>query len=109
MSLDPGAGCSYEKPDINHLRQRIAPEWVYLFPKGRITARDGREFALADAAIVICEFEAGKVDLSTDYEHQADKPEARPTGPGPAQIRSRGSNGRIADRPEQAHRGHARW
>jgi phage I-like protein len=61
-----------------------APDWVHLFPAGRMTGRDGREFDLADPQAVIDAFEAGAVDLPVDYEHQSDRqPDAR-SGPVPA-------------------------
>ena len=42
-------------------------------------ARDGRRWKLSDPERLIAAFEADKVDIAIDYEHQADKP----TGPGP--------------------------
>ena len=56
-----------------------APEWVHLFPAGRMTARDGRRFDLADPAALVQHFQAGGVDLPVDYAHQNDKPDARRT------------------------------
>lgn len=61
-----------------------APEWVRLFPNGHMVARDGRQFDLADPAAVIAAFENNGADLPIDYEHQADKPEAKLKGPIPA-------------------------
>lgn len=60
------------------------PEWVHLFPPGRIAGRDGRAFELADPGGVILAFEAAGLDLPVDYEHQNDKPEAKLKGPVPA-------------------------
>jgi phage I-like protein len=61
-----------------------APEWVHLLPAGRMTARDGRKFELADPAALVLQFQASGVDLPVDYEHQNEKPEARLNGPVPA-------------------------
>ena len=61
-----------------------APEWVHLFPAGRMTGRDGRQFDLADPAALIRDFEGRGVDLPIDYEHQNDRPEAKLIGPVPA-------------------------
>ncbi len=60
-----------------------APQWVQLFPAGRMTGRDGRVFDLADPAAVILDFEGRGVDLPVDYEHQLDDGKPR-TGPVPA-------------------------
>jgi hypothetical protein len=81
-----------------------APDWVHLFPAGRMTGRvcrallcnsretgdcrqsprGGREFDLADPQAVIAAFEAGAADLPVDHEHQSDRqPDAR-SGPVPA-------------------------
>lgn len=61
-----------------------APEWVQLFPEGRMTGRDGREFDLADPAALVLAFQSAGVDLPIDYEHQNDRPEAKLNGPVPA-------------------------
>lgn len=61
-----------------------APEWVHLFPDGKMTGRDGRSFELADPQGLVLAFQSGGVDLPIDYEHQNDKPEARLSGPVPA-------------------------
>lgn len=61
-----------------------APEWVHLFPAGRMIGRDGRQFDLADPSAVIRDFRQRGVDLPIDYEHQNDRPEARLHGPVPA-------------------------
>ena len=61
-----------------------APAWVHLLPSGATTARDGRRFILAEPEAVIAAFEAGRIDLPVDYEHQADKPVNRANGPVPA-------------------------
>ncbi|OZA10153.1 MAG: hypothetical protein B7Y02_11260 [Rhodobacterales bacterium 17-64-5] len=61
-----------------------APEWVHLLPAGASTLRDGRKCILANAEAVIAQFHADAVDLPIDYEHQADRPEARNNGPVPA-------------------------
>ena len=60
------------------------PEWVHLFPDGRMTGRDGRNFDLQDPAALVLAFQASGVDLPVDYEHQNDKPEAKLHGPVPA-------------------------
>jgi phage I-like protein len=61
-----------------------APEWVHLFPDGKMTGRDGRTFDLTDPKKVIMAFQSRGVDLPIDYEHQNDRPEARLRGPVPA-------------------------
>ncbi|MBE2277410.1 MAG: hypothetical protein IAE87_14095 [Rhodobacteraceae bacterium] len=61
-----------------------APEWVHLFPVGRMRARDGRQFDLADPAAVLLDFQSRGVDLPIDYEHQNDRSEAKLSGPVPA-------------------------
>ena len=61
-----------------------APEWVHLFPPGKMTGRDGRAFELADPASVIRDFQSRGVDLPIDYEHQNDRPESNRNGPVPA-------------------------
>jgi phage I-like protein len=60
------------------------PEWVHLFPPGRMVARDGRVFELADAEAVVAAFRQGGIDLPVDYEHQNDRPAAKHSGPVPA-------------------------
>lgn len=61
-----------------------APEWVHLFPDGKMMGRDGREFDLVDPAAIVLAFQSRGVDLPIDYEHQNDKPEAKLSGPVPA-------------------------
>lgn len=61
-----------------------APEWVHLFPPGRMQGRDGRTYHLTDPSGLILAFQSGGIDLPVDYEHQNDKPEARLSGPVPA-------------------------
>ena len=61
-----------------------APDWVHLFPPGRMTGRDGREFDLADPAALVLAFQSAGIDLPIDYEHQNDRPEAKLSGPVPA-------------------------
>ena len=60
------------------------PAWVHLLSSGRATARDGRQFTLANPEAVIDAFLANNIDLPVDYEHQADKAESRLKGPVPA-------------------------
>lgn len=60
------------------------PDWVHLLPDGASTLRDGRKCILSNPAAVIAQFHADSVDLPVDYEHQADRPEARNNGPVPA-------------------------
>ena len=55
-----------------------APEWVHLFPLGKMDGRDGRKFTLSDPHNLVALFNAGGVDLPIDYEHQSDKPSAGP-------------------------------
>lgn len=61
-----------------------APEWVHLFPAGKMTGRDGRQFELADPAALCLDFQSLGVDLPIDYGHQNDRPEAKLAGPVPA-------------------------
>ncbi len=61
-----------------------APDWVHLFPAGAMTARDGRQFNLADPQAVIADFAARAVELPVDYEHQADSDLKERSGPVPA-------------------------
>lgn len=79
-----------------------APDWVHLLPAGETIARDGRRFVLANPQAVIDNFEAAKVDLPVDFEHQAEKPESRLKGPVPAagwikglEMRADGLWGRV--------------
>ena len=52
---------------------------MQLFPVGQMQARDGRRWKLTDPERLIAAFEADKVDIAIDDEHQADKR----TGSGP--------------------------
>lgn len=70
-----------------------APEWVHLLPpKGRITARDGRQFvarecaafAVDDPARLVADFEARAVDLPVDFAHQTELADPKTGGPVPA-------------------------
>lgn len=78
-----------------------APEWVHLLPpKGRITARDGRQFvarescgvacrkscgfAVDDPARLVADFEARAVDLPVDFAHQTELADPKSGGPVPA-------------------------
>ena len=54
-----------------------APEWIKLSPRGRFTARDGREF-VADPAILIERFQADGVAIPIDVDHAT----ARTIAPG---------------------------
>ena len=58
-----------------------APDWVHLLPDGASMARDGRRFILSNPDAVIAQFQSDAVDLPVDYEHQADRIEARNAGP----------------------------
>lgn len=60
------------------------PEWVHLIPNGKIAARDGRSFNLAEPETVVGIFVAGGIDLPIDYEHQNERPAAKLNGPVPA-------------------------
>lgn len=79
-----------------------APEWVHLLPIGVMQGRDGRIYDLADPDGLIQAFQANAIDLPVDFEHQADKPEAKLKGPIPAagwikelQQRANGIWGRV--------------
>ena len=61
-----------------------APEWVHLFPDGKMTGRDGRSFDLVDPAAVVLAFQSAGIDLVVDYEHANDRPEIKTGGPVPA-------------------------
>lgn len=60
------------------------PEWVHILPLGQIEGRDGRRFALPNPAAVVEAFARNGADLPVDYEHQADNPAAKASGPIPA-------------------------
>jgi phage I-like protein len=60
------------------------PEWVHVLPSGQIEGRDGRRFALPNPAAVVEAFAQNGADLPVDYEHQADNPAAKASGPIPA-------------------------
>ncbi|TNF65539.1 MAG: hypothetical protein EP307_00030 [Rhodobacteraceae bacterium] len=77
-----------------------APEWVHLLPpKGRITARDGRQsvarescgfacrkscgFAVDDPARLVVDFEGRAVDLPVDFAHQTELADSKSGGPAP--------------------------
>lgn len=60
------------------------PEWVHILPLGQIEGRDGRRFALPDPSAVVEAFARNGADLPVDYEHQADNPAAKASGPIPA-------------------------
>jgi phage I-like protein len=77
-----------------------APEWVHLLPpKGRITARDGRQFvarectafagrksfgfAVDDPARLVADFEGRAVDLPVDFAHQTELADPKSGGPAP--------------------------
>ena len=70
------------------LKGASAPEWVQLFPVGQMQARDGRRWKLTDPERLVASFEADKVDLAIDYEHQADKPARTGTVPAAGWIRA---------------------
>ena len=78
------SGLSFAICDRALVPEGNAPEWVHLFPAGRMTGRDGRHFDLADPEAIIRDFQARAVDLPIDYEHQNDRPEAKLSGPVPA-------------------------
>ena len=61
-----------------------APEWVHLLPMGAVEGRDGRAWTLDDPRGVVSAFNAGKIDLPIDYEHQSGKPDPGGSGPFPA-------------------------
>ncbi len=56
----------------------VAPEWVHLFPMGKMRGRDGRKFDLSDPDMVVAAFASNGADLPVDYEHQNDKPKSGP-------------------------------
>lgn len=66
------------------LKAGAAPEWVHLFPPGRMFARDGREFILANPQAVVLAFEKGGIDLPIDYNHENDRKDPSRAGPIPA-------------------------
>lgn len=55
-----------------------------LLPLGQIDGRDGSRFALPNPAAVVEAFARNGADLPVDYEHQADNPAAKASGPIPA-------------------------
>ncbi len=52
-----------------------APDWVHLLPLGAVEGRDGRAWTLDDPQGLVSAFNAAKVDLPVDYDHQNDKPD----------------------------------
>ena len=79
-----------------------APQWVHLVPNGTMMGRDGRSFILSNPAGLIEDFEARRLDLVVDFEHQNDTPAARQRGAIPAagwikSLQSRGDGiwGRV--------------
>jgi phage I-like protein len=72
-----------------------APEWVHLLPpKGRIIARDGRQFVLQDPSALVADFNARGLDLAIDFEHQSEIEAAKQSGPVPAAGWTLGTSGR---------------
>ncbi len=63
---------------------KAAPTVIHLLPLGAFRGRDGRSWALDNPQHLIAQFEARKIDLAIDYEHQADDPGRKQTGPVPA-------------------------
>ncbi len=61
-----------------------APEWVHLLPLGAVDGRDGRAWTLDNPSGVVSAFNAGKIDLPVDYDHQNDKSDPNRSGPVPA-------------------------
>jgi phage I-like protein len=89
--------------DLALMAETGAPEWVHLFPLGKMTGRDGRAFELADAPALVLAFQSAAVDLPIDFEHQYDRPEAKLNGPVPAagwikelKVLANGLWGRVA-------------
>lgn len=73
-----------------------APDWVHLLPDGASVMRDGRKCILSNPEAVIAQFHADRVDLPIDYEHAADRPEARNHGP----VRAAGWIRELASRSD---------
>lgn len=61
-----------------------APDWVHLFPLGTFVGRDGGSWTLDDPQGIVRDFQARKVDLPVDFDHQIDKRAPGQTGPVPA-------------------------
>ena len=61
-----------------------APDWVHLLPLGAVEGRDGRSWSLDDPQGLVSAFNAAKVDLPVDYDHQNDKSGPNRSGPVPA-------------------------
>ena len=61
-----------------------APDWVHLLPLGAVEGRDGPAWSLDNPGGVVSAFNAGKIDLPIDYEHQSGKPDPGRSGPFPA-------------------------
>jgi len=55
-----------------------APEWVHLFPNGKMVGRDGRDFNLADPQAVVQAFEVGGIDLPIDMNTSTTNVTRRP-------------------------------
>lgn len=78
-------------------------QWVQLLPLGRITARDGRRFALSDPGHVLAMFRRRKIDLPVDYEHAIDTAGKRSDG-----VPAAGWITDLEQRPDGIW-GHVRW
>ncbi len=65
-------------------RGKAAPSAIHLLPLGAFRGRDGRSWTLDNPQHLIDRFHSRKIDLRIDYEHQADDPGRRQTGPVPA-------------------------
>ncbi|MBF9050534.1 hypothetical protein GTA62_15265 [Roseobacter sp. HKCCD9010] len=63
---------------------KAAPTVIHLLPLGTFRGRDGRSWKLDNPHHLIAQFRSRKIDLVVDYEHQADDPGRKKTGPVPA-------------------------
>ncbi len=63
---------------------KSAPAVIHLLPRGAFRERDGRSLVLDNPGHLIAQFRARKIGLVIDYEHQANDPGRKQTGPVPA-------------------------
>ena len=83
---------------------KSAPTVIHLLPPGAFRGRDGRSWKLDNPHHLIAWFRSLKIDLAIDYEHQADDPGRKKTGPVPAA----GWITELEVRPDGI-RGHVKW
>jgi phage I-like protein len=76
-------------------------QWVHLLPLGDVRTRDGRRYRVTNPRAVVAAFEAARITLPVDFEHQSERPGG---GPAPAA----GWITRLDVRPDGVW-GHVEW